>query len=215
MQGSNFLLGNVNSVQILYGAQGTNGCATSAGTTTVNSDGTFTFTFNAPFESQNTDLVVTAVEPAQTCASGPTLSAQAPLTVQASSSGATATPSSGQGTPTATPGGGTISPTPTPSGGAGGNPLGPIINLFTHGPGILYCLIGLLALLLLLLLLLLLARRRRQNQPVVQEQDSTTVNSSGGAGTATVQRNIDAVDPRTGRRTRIATEETSFDEEML
>src|SRR5579875_958308 len=226
VKGSNFLLGNANTVEILYGAQGTNGCATSAGTANVNSDGTFTFTFNAPFESQNTNLVVTAVEPAQTCTSGPTLSAQAPLQVQAGSASGTPTPGGTTGTATPTPNGSTGNNTPTPAatstptggtstnGNGGGNPLGPIIDLFTKGPGILYCLIGLLALLLLLLLLLLFARRRRQNQPAtIQEQDSTTVNSSGGAGQATVQRNIDAVDPRTGRRTRIAEEVTNFDEE--
>ena len=72
---------------------------------------------------------------------------------------------------------------------------------------------------MLLLLLLLLARRRRDDDPVtVQENDSVVVApNQGGAGNgqAYVQRNIDAVDPRTGQRTPIAEEVTTVEEDLV
>ena len=76
---------------------------------------------------------------------------------------------------------------------------------------------------MLLLLLLLLARRRRDDEPVtVEENDSVVVapNQQGQAGAgqggqAYVQRNISAVDPRTGQRTPIAEEITTVDEDLV
>ncbi len=83
------------TVQILYGASGSNGCGTVAGHTTINNDGSFTFTFNAPFVTSDTTFVVTAVVPEGSCGGSPTLQAQGNLNV---TGGATATV-----TPAATP----------------------------------------------------------------------------------------------------------------
>jgi hypothetical protein len=80
---------------------------------------------------------------------------------------------------------------------------------------VILCLAGLLALLILLLLLLVFARGRRKNQPVtIQERNTVTVGPGGPstAGSPQVQRDIYAQDPR-GRQTRIATEQTSVEEE--
>jgi hypothetical protein len=73
---------NGGSVEVLYG--GTNGCASSAGTAPVDANGNFTITFNAPFGTGTTSLVITAVEPQGTCGQTnppPTLQAQVTASV--------------------------------------------------------------------------------------------------------------------------------------
>ena len=64
--GANFAP-NGGAVEIRYGPQGSNGCATSAGTATVGSDGTFTGKFNAPSESKNTTITIVALQPQGSC----------------------------------------------------------------------------------------------------------------------------------------------------
>jgi IPT/TIG domain-containing protein len=206
--GSNFLLNGAQTADVSYGPQGSNGCATSVATGVAITNGSFTATFNAPFVTQTTQYTVTAVTPDGSCGGTPTLSAQATLTVNGATPTATFTPS-----PTATTGGtgGTTS-----GGGTAGltwPPTWPPSGAWS----VVYCLVGLLLLLLLLLLVLLFARNRRQDEPVtIQERDNVTVQSSGSAGAAggagAVQRNIEAVDPRTGRRTVIAQDEYTFEE---
>ncbi len=207
--GKNFLPGG-GTVEVLYGADGSNGCTNSQGTADVGSDGSFTFTFNAPFTSSTETIVVTAVEPQGSCGGSPTLQASANVQVTGAAA-ATATPV--PPTPTTAP-----APTATAGPGTG------LIVWPPSGPWtVVYCLIGLLALLLLLLLLLLLARRRRKDQPeVIREQDRVVVapNAAGAAGAgqggnATVQRDVYAENPRTGQRTPIAEEVTSVQEEYL
>jgi hypothetical protein len=190
--GANYLPGG-SSFEVLYGAAGSNGCANSVATGTVNADGTFTVTFDAPFVQADTTYQVTAVSPAKTCGAGAILAASKSLTVTAVA------------TPTFTP---TPKPVPSPNAitfpGIGGGPQTVIL-----------CLAGLLALLILLLLLLVFARGRRKNQPVtIQERNTVTVGPGGPstAGSPQVQRDIYAQDPR-GRQTRIATEQTSVEEE--
>ncbi|HET8905795.1 MAG TPA: hypothetical protein VFN11_02390 [Ktedonobacterales bacterium] len=202
------------TVQILYGNNGTNGCGTAAGHTTINQDGTFTFSFNAPFVTTDTTFVVTAVVPEGSCGGSPTLQAQANLNVTAGASGQ-ATPTPAQATPTAAPTATTApAATATPGAGLVWPPTWP-----PSGPwAVVYCLVGLL---LLLLLLLLLARRRRDDEPVtVQENDSVVVAPNQGAGgpgsgQAFVQRDIYAVDPRTQQRTPIAEEVTTVEEDVV
>lgn len=80
--GKGFLPGG-GTVEVLYG--GSNGCATSTGTTTVGADGTFTATFTAPFESTGTSITVAAVEPQGSCAQSPTLHATATTIVEPAS----------------------------------------------------------------------------------------------------------------------------------
>jgi hypothetical protein len=72
------------SVDVSYG--GADGCATSAGTTTVGSDGSFSITFNAPHADSNTPITITAVEPQGTCGKtpGPAYKAQATANVSPS-----------------------------------------------------------------------------------------------------------------------------------
>jgi MYXO-CTERM domain-containing protein len=208
VSGTNFLPGG-GTVEVLYGPDGSNGCANSQGTADVGSDGTFTFTFNAPFTSSDETIVVTGVEPQGSCGESPVLQASANVQVTAAVA-ATPTPA-----PTAT----TAAPTATPGGGIGGIVVWPPSGPWT----VVYCLIGLLALLLLLLLLLLLARRRRKDEPeVIREQDRVVVapSAAGGAGAgqggqATVQRDVYSENPRTGQRTPIAEEVTSVQEEYL
>ncbi|HEX3272944.1 MAG TPA: hypothetical protein VHR15_20030 [Ktedonobacterales bacterium] len=190
--GANYLPGG-SSFEVLYGAAGSNGCANSVATGTVNADGTFTVTFDAPFVQADTTYQVTAVSPAKTCGAGAILAASKSLTVTAAATI----------TPTATP-----KPVPSPNAitfpGIGGGPQTVIL-----------CLAGLLALLILLLLLLVFARGRRKSQPVtIQERNTVTVGPGGPstAGSPQVQRDIYAQDPR-GRQTRIATEQTSVEEE--
>jgi hypothetical protein len=190
--GANYLPGG-SSFEVLYGAAGSNGCANSVATGTVNADGTFTATFDAPFVQADTTYQVTAVSPAKTCGAGAILAASKSLTV---TSAATITPTS------------TPKPVQSPNAitfpGIGGGPQTVIL-----------CLAGLLALLILLLLLLVFARGRRKNQPVtIQERNTVTVGPGGPstAGSPQVQRDIYAQDPR-GRQTRIATEQTSVEEE--
>jgi hypothetical protein len=188
--GKNYLLPGGSTFEVLYGAAGSNGCANSVASGTINADGTFNVTFDAPFVQADTTYQVTAVSPAKTCGAGAVLSASKPLTVTV--------------TPTFTP---TPKATSTPGfsfPGIGGGPQTVIL-----------CLAGLLALLILLLLLLVFARGRRQNQPVtIQERNTVTVGPGGPstAGSPQVQRDIYAQDPR-GRQTRIATEQTSVEEE--
>ena len=188
--GANFLPAN-STFEILYGAAGSNGCANSVATGTVNPDGSFSTSFDAPFVQNDTTYQVTAVSPAKTCGAGAVLSASKSLNVTAVAQ---------QVTPTAT-----STPSPAP-------------NFFNIGGGpqtVILCLAGLLALLILLLLLLVFARGRRKNQPVtIQERNTVTVGPGGPstAGAPQVQRDIYAQDPR-GRQTRIATEQTSVEEE--
>jgi hypothetical protein len=190
--GSNYLPGG-STFEVLYGAAGSNGCANSVATGTVNADGSFSVSFDAPFVNADTTYQVTAVSPAKTCGAGAVLSASKSLTVTAAA------------TVTVTP---TPKPITTPNAitfpGVGGGPQTVIL-----------CLAGLLALLILLLLLLVFARGRRKNEPVtIQERNTVTVGPGGPstAGSPQVQRDIYAQDPR-GRQTRIATEQTSVEEE--
>lgn len=208
VSGKNFLPGG-GTVEVLYGPDGSNGCANSQGTADVGSDGSFAFTFNAPFTSSNETIVVTAVEPQSTCGESPVLQASANVQITAAAAA----------TPTAAPTATTAAPTATPPGNGTGLVVWPPSGPWT----VVYCLIGLLALLLLLLLLLLLARRRRKDEPeVIREQDRVVVapNAAGAAGAgqggqATVQRDVYAQNPRTGQRTPIAEEVTSVQEEYL
>jgi hypothetical protein len=201
--GSNFDVPGGGSVEILYGPAGGNACANNAGTTNINSDGSFTFTFNAPFESTNTQITITAVYPQGSCGGSPVLQASKTVTVLAA-----ATP-----TPTVTPSHLSVTPTSTTS------PVGVVFPPTfppTAAETVVYCLIGLLVLLLLLLLFLLLSRRRNQNQPVtVRQSDTPMVNSRGGTGAPMVQSSIYAENPRTQRRTQIAEEVTTIQEEPV
>ena len=70
-------------VEVLYGADGSNGCANSVATAAVADDGTFNATFNAPAVTAETKFVVVAVEPQKSCGATPNLQAQATLDVQA------------------------------------------------------------------------------------------------------------------------------------
>jgi hypothetical protein len=198
IKGTNFLPGN-SSVEVLYGPTGGDGCATSAGTTTVAADGTFTLTFNAPFQSQNTPMVFTAVEPQQSCTQNPVQKVSKNVTVLAASAKV-------------------ATPTPTASSGGTAGLVWPPTWPPTSAWSVVYCLIGLLLLLLLLLVLLVAARRQRQNQPVTIQERNTVVVPSGrpgtGGGGAAVQREIYAQSPR-GRQTRIAEEVTTVEEEPL
>jgi hypothetical protein len=190
---------NGSSVEVLYGPPGSNGCATSVGTTTVDNSGNFSITFNSPHETAAAQIPVTAVEPQATCGNSPNLQASTTLALP----GPTVTPTT---QPTA-------APTTTPSGG------GPPV-LFTWPPtgalAVLYCLVGLLILLLLLLLL----RRRRKDEPVtIEEQDRVVVTggstgAGGAAGTAQVQRQIVARDAQ-GNVTPIAEEVYNTNEELV
>jgi hypothetical protein len=70
------------TVEVRYG--GASGCDTAGGTATVGPDGTFTVTFNAPFETSATTITITAVEPQGACGQTsppPILQAQATATV--------------------------------------------------------------------------------------------------------------------------------------
>ncbi len=70
------------SVDVSYG--GPDGCATSAGTATVGSDGSFSITFNAPHADNDTPITIVAVQPQGTCGKtnpGPTYQAKATVTV--------------------------------------------------------------------------------------------------------------------------------------
>jgi hypothetical protein len=209
--GTNFTMNGAQTVEVLYGAQGSNGCATSAGTASVTNGG-FTVTFNAPFVQQTTQYVVTAAIPQGSCASTPTLSAQANLTVNAAPTPTATTflgtgsgSNSGNGSAT-----GTNSSAQPGTSGLFWPPTWPPSGAWT----VVYCLVGLLLLLLILLLLLLFARNRRREEPVtIQERDTVTVQGNGQTnGNAQVQREIYTVDPRTGRQVRIAEEVTSFEE---
>ena len=73
-------------VQVLYGAQGSDGCATNVGTANVGADGTFTLNFAAPNESKDTHLTVAAVQPTGKCAQ-PTKKATKDLLVRGQSGG--------------------------------------------------------------------------------------------------------------------------------
>jgi hypothetical protein len=190
--GTNFLPGGT-TFEVLYGAAGSNGCANTLGTGTINADGTFTFGFDAPFVQADTTYQVTAVSPARTCGAGAVLAVSKSLTVTA-----------------------VVTPTFTPTATATKAPNTPTFFGIGNSPQtVILCLAGLLALLILLLLLLIFARGRRKNQPVtVQERNTVTVGPGGPstAGAPQVQRDIYSVDPR-GRQTRIATEQTSVEEE--
>ncbi|MBF6589003.1 MAG: hypothetical protein IVW57_00550 [Ktedonobacterales bacterium] len=203
--GSNFLVPGGGTVEIRYGPGSGNGCATTAGTATLNADGSFTFTFNAPFEASSTQITITAVYPQGSCDGSWVLRASKTVTVLA----ATATTPSPTVKPTVAPG---VTPGTTPA---------PVSIVFpptfppTPAETVVYCLVGLLLLLLLLLLFLLLARRRRKDQPVMIQQKDTPVVNSGQGGSPMVQSSIYAENPRNQRRTQIAEEVTTIQEEPV
>ncbi|GAC1447692.1 MAG: hypothetical protein PVSMB4_03630 [Ktedonobacterales bacterium] len=199
--GTNFLPGG-GTVEVLYGTGTTNPCATSTGTVTTNADGTFTYKFTAPFESAQTPITITAVQPQGTCGQtnpGPTLQASATGTILAAA------------TPTAT----TVPSNPNP------NPVGtsPSSPGFPGGGTWIACCIGALLLLLLLLLLFMVFRRRKQDEPVtIEERDRVVVNPNpaggpgGPGGSAMIDRQIIARDAR-GKEVVIAEEVTTVEEE--
>lgn len=216
--GAHFELPNGGTVEILYGPSGSSGCASSQGTATINSDGSFTFTFNAPNETSTTTIVVTAVAPQGSCGNSPTLSATTTLQVLAAGSAQQTTPTTA---PTATA---TTAPTATAttSTTSTGTSTPPSTTLTfppswpPSGPWtVVYCLIGLLLLLLLLLLALLLARGRNKNQPVttVKQQDSVATDSQGGS--PMVRSSIYAEGPGGQKQTPIAEEVTTVTEEPI
>lgn len=195
VQGANFLPAG-STVEVRYGKKGSNGCDTVAGTATVNQDGTFTVTFNAPFTSDDETITVTAVVPQGSCAGGYTLQAQRDLTIKAKAK---------------------IVPTPVPT----ATPSAGFPFLPTNGVmAVVYCLVGLLLLLLLLLLVLLLVRRRRKDEPVaIEEHDHVVVNSrgasgAGAAGNVQVQRQIVARDAK-GNVTPVAEEVYTDSEDLV
>lgn len=197
VKGENFLPAG-GTVEVRYGAKGSNGCDTVVGTATVNQDGTFTVTFNAPFTDKDETITVTAVEPQGSCAGGFTLQAQHDLVVKAKA----------QVVVSPTP-----APTATPSAGFPFLPSNPVM-------AVVYCLVGLLLLLLLLLLVLLLVRRRRKDEPVaIEERDHVVVNSrgasgAGAAGNVQVQRQIVARDAK-GNVTPVAEEVYTDSEDLV
>lgn len=197
--GAHFLLPGGGTAEVRYGAENSNGCATAAGTSSIGADGSFSVTFNAPFESSNTTIVITAVDPQGSCGGQPTLDATTSVTVRAAPS-PTPTPSP-TAAPTATPGGQAALAFP---------PSWPPSGPWT----VVYCLIGLLLLLLLLLLALLLTRRRRKDQPAttIKQQDTPVVNAGGGP--MGVQSRVYAESPRGQRQTPIW-EETIVREEPV
>lgn len=200
--GANFNSPGGGDVEILYGPGGSNGCATSAGTATVKSDGSFTFTFNAPFESATTTITIMGVMPKGSCTGSPVVHASSTVTVTVAA--ATGSPSPAV-SPTAT-----HAPvaSPTTSTGFVFPPTFPPSPAET----VVYCLIGLLLLLLLLLLVLLLTRRRQQNQPTtIRQEDRAVVGAQGGPGG--VQSSIYA--QRGQQRTPIAEEVTSVQEDII
>lgn len=70
-------------VEVDYGlGKGASACTTKAGTTTVNADGTFSYTFKAPSVNSDTPITVTAIEPQSSCAQ-PQLRAVAAATIKA------------------------------------------------------------------------------------------------------------------------------------
>lgn len=205
VNGAHFETPNGGTVEILYGPSGSAGCATSAGTTPINSDGTFTFTFSAPNETSATTIVVTAVSPQGSCNNSPTLMATTTVQVNAAAV-STATPA-----PTATATTTTSTSTSTAPTSLALPPTWPPSGPWT----VVYCLIGLLLLLLLLLLALLLARGRKKNQPVttIKQQETPVVNSQGGP--MAVRSSIYAESPKGQRQTPIAEEVTTVTEEPI
>jgi hypothetical protein len=208
--GSNFQVPGGGTVEILYGPAGSNGCGTSAGTASLKSDGTFTFTFNAPFEASDTQITITAVYPQGACNGAWVLRASKTVTV----TGGTATVSpSPKASPSSSP---ALAITPTAT--TGTTPVGIVFPpTFPPTPAetVVYCLIGLLLLLLLLLLFLLLSRRSKNNERVTVRQSDRVVVNSGQGGAPTVQSSIYAENPRNQRRTQIAEEVTSIQEEPI
>jgi hypothetical protein len=84
--GTNFLPTSTSgdSVEILYGAAGSNGCTNSVGTATVKDDGSFSATFKAPHADAVTGITIVAVEPQGSCGQsnpGPILQAQASASI--------------------------------------------------------------------------------------------------------------------------------------
>jgi hypothetical protein len=205
VKGTNWSIPGGGTVEILYGPAGGNACATSAGTATLNSDGTFTFTFNAPFEATATQITITAVYPQGSCSGDWILRASQTVTVQPA---VTPTPSPSATSP--------AHPTPTATTSPPEGVVFPPTFPPTPAETVVYCLVGLLLLLLLLLLFLLLSRSRRQNQPTtIRQQDTPLVNSQGRPGAPMVQSSIYAENPRNQRRTQIAEEVTTIQEEPI
>ncbi len=207
--GANFLPGG-GTAEVRYGSAGSNGCANDGATVTVNSDGSFTATFTAPYTAADTTIVVSAVEPQGSCGGSPVLQAQTNVSVKAAAVPIVTV------TATTTP---VVSPPAPPSQALPWPPTWPPSGAWT----VVYCLIGLLLLLLLLLLIFLLVRRRRKDEPVtIEERDSVVINSSAassaagtaGMGRMTLQRDIIARDAK-GRETPIAEEIYSTEEEIV
>jgi hypothetical protein len=83
VSGKNFQPGS--QVQVSYGKQGSGGCATNLGTTSVGTNGSFSLQIAVPNESSDTHLDVTAAQPSGQCATA-TKKATADLLVKAQSS---------------------------------------------------------------------------------------------------------------------------------
>lgn len=148
--GANFLPAG-ESVEVFYGTKSTGGaatgdvCAQNAGTKTTDSKGSFTLTFNAPFYSVDTPLVITAVSPQDTCGGSPVLMAQKSVTVLAATSATRVAQ-----TPTAQP----------ENTANTKDQIWPPTGIWS----VVDCLVGLLLFLLLLLALLIASRNRNQGQ---------------------------------------------------
>jgi hypothetical protein len=69
-------------VQILYGAQGSDGCAHVLGTATVDASGSFSTTVTAPTVNAQTTITVAGVQPVGACASGAKQKALVAVTIQ-------------------------------------------------------------------------------------------------------------------------------------
>jgi hypothetical protein len=69
-------------IEVLYGAQGSNGCANSVATATADANGNFSTHFNAPVETSDTHLTVAAVQPKGACAQSPAIKLQKDMLVK-------------------------------------------------------------------------------------------------------------------------------------
>lgn len=184
-------------IELLYGDPGSNGCTTHLTTLpagSIDAGGGLSGTFIAP--GATGPITVTAISPPGSCATGPTLSTTATLTITpaptatptipatptaGSGTPGPGTPTTGTGTPTSgTPGAGTPLPgngtptmakTPTatacPSGTSACRATGRL------GSFPLPLCLALLALFALLLVLFVLLLRRRNEEVVITEEDIT------------------------------------------
>ena len=190
-------------VELHWGAAGSNGCTTLLTTLTAQSDGSLSGSIQIPSFTSNTDIVIAATSPANTCGQQnppPGITMTATVAVTGTGPSATPTPSAATATPvppgtatptkaTPTPARGSATPTPgprpsptaTPTGGSGGGggsgPCPPLPNSFCGSnssfPWWLLCLM-LLGLFLLFIILLLVLISRRNQQVLTQEEDITS-----------------------------------------